>query len=57
MVICGVFAFLGKRRRVWDEIEVAKALLAFACELDGHQCGNFVVTGRLLCVDQWVVVG
>ena len=55
-VVCGVFVFFGKGLGVWDEVEVAEALFALACEVDGHHFCDFIIAGCVLGVDEWVMV-
>ncbi len=42
-VIRSVLAFFCKRLGVRDEIEVAEALFALTCEVNGHHRGNFAM--------------
>ena len=51
-----MIAFFDEGLRVQDEVEVAEALLALTCEVDGHLCGNFVVACGILGIDKWVMV-
>ena len=55
-VLGGRLAFFGKRLGARDEVEVAKALLALAGELDGLHCGDLVVACGVQSVHERVVM-
>ena len=46
----------GKGLGVQDKIEVVEMLFALTCEVDGHHCGDFIIAGCILGVDEWIMV-
>ena len=53
-VIHGVLMFFINGLGVSDEIEVTEVLFVLACEVNRHHCGDFIVAGHILGVDESV---
>ena len=55
-VVGGGLMFLCQSLGVWDKVEVVKAFLTFAGELDGVHQGDFIVAHGTLGIDERIMV-